>query len=65
MSDKCKNCENELLLNVAELKIKNDKLEYYNKLLERCLDVKDELCKALREDNEELRNKLRRCENEM
>lgn len=63
MSDKCKNCENELLLNVAELEIKNDRLEYCSKLLERCLDTKDELCKALREDNEELRNKLRIYEN--
>ena len=58
IKDKCVECENENFLKVADLEIKCDRLEYYNKILIACLDTKDELCKALREDNEQLRNKL-------
>lgn len=59
MTDKCKECENELLLKLADAETKNDRLEYYNKILEKCLDVKEELCKLIREENETLKNKLR------
>lgn len=59
MEDKCRECENETLLKCADLELRLEKAERYNKLLERCLDVKDELCSALREDNEELRTKLK------
>lgn len=59
MPDKCKDCENELLLKLADLETKYDRLEYYSKILEKCLDTKDELCKVLREENDELKNKLR------
>lgn len=59
MEDKCKNCENEIMLKYADLILKLDKAERYNKILENCLDTKDELCKILREDNEELRTKLK------
>lgn len=59
MEDKCKNCENESMLKYAEAVFKLEKAERYNKLLERCLDVKDELCNTLREDNEELRTRLK------
>ena len=59
MNKKCKECENEIMLKYADLKIKYDKANRYLDILEKCLDTKDELCKALREDNEELRNKVR------
>jgi hypothetical protein len=55
----CKNCESELISQIADISIENDKLRRINKIYEQCLDVKEELNKALREDNEELRSKLR------
>jgi len=55
----CKNCESELISQIADIGIENDKLRRINKIYEQCLDVKEELNKALREDNEELRSKLR------
>lgn len=60
----CKNCENEMMLKYSDLFIEYQKVKNYNKILEKCLDTKDELCKALREDNEQLRNKLRVYRNE-
>ena len=57
--DKCKECENDILMRYSSLVIDYDKLKYYNGLLEKCLDVKEELNKVLREDNETLRNKLK------
>ena len=57
--DKCIECENDTLLKYSGLVIDYDKLKYYNGLLEKALDVKDELNKVLREDNEMLRNKLK------
>lgn len=59
MNKKCSECENEMMLKYADLEFKYTKATNYIVLLEKCLDVKDELCKALREDNEELRNKVR------
>lgn len=58
MSKNCKECENDLMLRCSDLAIKCAKLQKYNNLLEKCLDTKEELNKVLREDNEELRNKL-------
>lgn len=58
MTDKCKECEKELLLKLADLETKYDRLEYYSKILEKCLDTKEELCKVLKEKNDELENKL-------
>lgn len=57
--DKCIECENDILMKYSSLVIDYDKLQNYNRLLEKCLDTKDELCKVLREDNEALRNKLK------
>ena len=59
MENKCIECENENLLKVADLQIELDKIQKYAKLLENCLDSKEELNKVLRDDNEMLRNKLR------
>ncbi len=55
----CLECENDTLLKYSSLVIDYDKLKYYNGLLEKALDVKEELNKVLREDNEMLRNKLK------
>lgn len=57
--DKCLECENDILMRYSSLVIDYDKLQNYNRLLEKCLDVKEELNKVLREDNETLRNKLK------
>ena len=64
MDNKCIECENNSLLRLAELEIEYEKEKNYNKILEKCLDTKDELCKVLREKNEELENKLRFYKNE-
>ena len=55
----CKDCENKSLMEVAELQIKLDKAANHIDILNRCLDVKEELCQLLREENEELRNKVK------
>lgn len=58
MKDKCIECEKELMLQYADLKIEYDKLKNYSKILEKCLDVKEELNEYLREENSTLKNKL-------
>lgn len=59
MTDKkCVECEKAIISDMADLQIEYDKLKKYYKLIIKCLDIKEELCKALREENEELRNKL-------
>ena len=60
----CKNCENGLISDCAELSMKNDRLEWWYKTLNQTLDIKEELNKALREENEELKNKLRVMKND-
>lgn len=60
----CKSCENDLISDCAELSMKNDRLEWWYKTLNQALDIKEELNKALREENEELKNKLRVMKNE-
>lgn len=55
----CAECEKDILLQYSDLKIEYNKLENYNKLLEKCLDIKEELCDFFRTENEELKNKLR------
>ena len=57
--DKCIECENDTLLKYSGLYIEFDKLKRYTELLEKELDIKEELNKVLREDNEVLRNKLK------
>lgn len=60
----CKNCENDLMLKLSDAEIKCDKLQWYNDTLNKALDIKDELNKALREKNEELKNKIRILKND-
>ena len=55
----CKNCENDLMLKLSDAEIKCDKLQWYYDMLNKALDIKDELNKALREENEALKNKIR------
>ena len=59
----CKNCENDLMLKLSDAEIKCDKLQWYYDKLNKALDIKEELNKALREENEELKNKLRVTKN--
>ena len=59
----CAECENETLLKLADLEMEYDKLKQYYDLTIKCLDIKDELCKALREENQELIRKLEICKN--
>lgn len=58
MDKKCRDCEAENLLKLADVKAEFDWLEYYTKTLEKCLDVKEELCKLLRDRNNELKAQL-------
>ena len=60
----CKNCENDLMLKLSDAEIKCDKLQWYYDKLNMALDIKEELNKALREENEELKNKLRVTKND-
>lgn len=60
----CKNCENDLMLKLSDAEIKCDKLQWYYDKLNKALDIKDELNKALREENEELKNKIRSLNND-
>lgn len=62
MADKCIECEKDIVLKYSDLHIEHIKLENYSKILERCLDVKEELNEYLREENEALKNKLRNYE---
>lgn len=55
----CAECEKDILLKYSDLQIEYNKLENYNKLLENCLDIKEELCNFFRTENEELKNKLK------
>ena len=58
MKDKCKDCENESLMKYADMAIKLENTQKYNKLLEKALDIKEELNKMLREENESLKTRL-------
>lgn len=55
----CAECEKDIMLKYSDLSIEYNKLEKYNKLLENCLDIKEELNNFFRTENEELKNKLR------
>ena len=55
----CKNCENDLMLKLSDAEIKCDKLQWYYDKLNKALDIQEELNSALRQENEELKNKLR------
>lgn len=59
MTKDCTICEHDSLMRVAELEIENERLRDWKYLLEKSLENEQELNKFLREDNEELENKLR------
>lgn len=46
----------EIMLKYSDLRIKYDKLKNYNKILEKCLEIKEELNEYLRNENETLKN---------
>ena len=54
----CTECENDVLLKSADLEMRCEKLEWWYKTLNKALDIKDELNRALREENEDLKSKL-------
>lgn len=58
MNNKCIECENESLLMAAEASAEAAESKKMVKLYEKCLDVKDELCNALRDKNENLENQI-------
>lgn len=60
----CKNCENDLMLKLSDAEIKCDKLQWYYDKLNKALDIKEELNSALRQENEELKNKIRILQND-
>lgn len=57
-NEKCMECESELISQLTDLELEKDKYKNYLNLAYKCLDVKDELCKALREENQELLNRI-------
>lgn len=59
MNDKCLECEKDIILKYSDLRIEYNKLENYKKLLEKCLEIKEELNEYLRDENDSLKNKLR------
>lgn len=59
LQEKCRECENDTFLKNADLQIDYDKAQGYIKLLEKCLDVKEELLEYYRNENEELKNKVK------
>ena len=56
--DKCTECEKEIVSDLADLQMKYDKAEKYIKLLNACLDVKEERCEFYRQENDDLKEKL-------
>ena len=56
--DKCIECENDTLLKYAALEQEYSRLKRYYELTVECLDIKEMLNKALREENQELIRKL-------
>ena len=54
----CKNCEDDLMLKLSSSEIECDRLRWFYDKLNKALDIKEELNKALREENEELKNRV-------
>lgn len=59
MKKECFDCENENLMRVAELEIENERLKEWRYQLERSIEHNNKIMDMLREENEELSNKLR------
>lgn len=58
MDDKCIDCQNETLQLYSDLKIKYENLLWWKEKLEEALDIKEELNKSLRDENEELKGRM-------
>lgn len=58
-NSQCLDCEKEIIQKYSDLYIEFEKLKNYYALIEKCLDIKEELNKVLREDNENLRYQLK------
>jgi hypothetical protein len=58
----CKNCEAELMLEMASLTLRLDTSERYSNILTKCLDVKEQLCDFYREENEHLKTRIKYLE---
>lgn len=56
----CKVCEDAFLQKLSEL----NRHQWFYNTLNKALDIKDELNKALRDENEELKNKMRSLNND-
>lgn len=63
IDDKCLECENEVISKWADCELERDKYKRYYYLVCECLDVKDELCKALRDENKNLLERISSYEN--
>ena len=58
----CTNCEAELMLEMSSLTLRLDTANRYNSILEKCLDVKEQLCGFYREENEHLTTRIKYLE---
>lgn len=58
-SNKCAECENKAIQDYADLYIRYENAQRHIKILNECLDTKEDLCVFFREQNEELKNKIR------
>ncbi len=58
-ANKCLECENNAMQNYADLAIKYENAQRHIKILNECLNTKEKLCAFFREQNEELKNKIR------
>lgn len=58
----CQNCEAELMLELASINLRLDTANRYANILEKCLDVKEDLCNFYREENEQLKTRIKYLE---
>ncbi len=64
MIDKCTECENKTMLEFADIAIKYDRALKHIEILNECMDTKEMLNEFYRQENEELKNKIRILEND-
>lgn len=55
----CAECESKLIDDFADLQLKYDLAQRHIEILGKCLDVKEELCAFYRDENEQLKTKLK------
>lgn len=59
MTKDCKNCQSEVMDQYADLQLKYDLAQRHIRILGKCLDTKEELCAFYRDENEQLKTKLK------